>query len=193
MPAADIMTISRQPGRNRMVSLDMEWNRIKNRLIARVITRYPSLAKRFIEAYTPWESEEIPWTPQTKPLRHCNIALITTAGVHHRDQPAFNMIDRDGDPSFRIIDLSRPSPGLMITHDYYDHTDADRDINIVFPYQRLGEFAVEGIIDRVSERAYSFMGHITGHHILTLLGRTAPDVARLLKKDSVDIALLTPG
>lgn len=171
----------------------MDLNRIKNKLIARLITRYPSLAKSFIKGYKPWESEDIPWAPLTKPLDQCNTALITTAGVHHRDQPPFNMIDRNGDPSFRVINLASPSDRLTITHDYYDHTDADSDINIVFPEERLREFAAEGIIGRLSERAYSFMGHITGPHITTLLARTAPDVARRLKKDSVDIALLTPG
>lgn len=174
-------------------SESMNWNRIKNRLIARIITRHPSLTKRFVDAYKPWESEDVPWTPFTKRLAQCKLALITTAGVHHRDQPPFNMIDRDGDPSFRIIDMGRPSSGLTITHDYYDHTDAERDINIIFPHERLREFAAEGIISRVSERGYSFMGHITGPHILTLVNRTAPDVARHLKKDSVDVALLTPG
>ncbi len=35
-------------------------NRFKNRLIAKVITRYPSIAQRFITAYEPWESGEEP-------------------------------------------------------------------------------------------------------------------------------------
>ena len=76
-------------------------NRIKNRLIAKLITRYPSLAQRFITAYEPWESgEAIPWTPINKPLNDCKLAVVTTSGVHHRDQEPFDMQDSDGDPSF---------------------------------------------------------------------------------------------
>jgi D-proline reductase (dithiol) PrdB len=171
----------------------MHWSRIKNQLIARVITRVPSLAKRFVASYTPWESEDIPWAPFTKPLSRCIVALVTTAGVHHRDQQPFNMNDRDGDPSCRIIDLNRPPDSLMITHDYYDHADADRDRNIVFPVERMRELAATGVIGALAGRNYSFMGHITGAHILTLVNKTAPEAARSLKQDGVDAVLLTPG
>jgi D-proline reductase (dithiol) PrdB len=92
-----------------------------------------------------------------------------------------------------VIDLSRPLSDLMITHDYYDHRDADKDINIVFPVERLREFGREGVIGGLANVHYGFMGHITGPHIMTLITRTAPEAARLLKKDGVDVALLTPG
>ena len=171
----------------------MNWNRFKNRMLSRAITRFPALAKRFVESYAPWESEDIPWTPLAKPLAECTVAMVTTAGVHHRDQKAFDMIDKDGDPSYRVLDLTRPFESLMITHDYYDHRDADKDINIVFPVERLREFQREGVIGRLANAHYGFMGHITGPHIMTLITRTAPEVARLLKRDGVDVALLTPG
>ncbi len=167
--------------------------RIKNRFISRVITRFPSLASRFIRSYAPWESEDIPWTPLTKPLARCTVALVTTGGVHHRDQQPFNMNDADGDASFRVLDLERPSDSFMITHDYYDHADADRDLNIVFPVDRLREFASLGLIGSVARRAYGLMGHITGKHLVTLINRTAPEIAIALKQDRVDAVLLTPG
>ena len=171
----------------------MEFRRLKNRLIAKVITRFPSLAKGFIESYAPWESEHAPWTAVTKPLADMTIAVVTTAGVHHRDQEPFVMRDPDGDPVFRIIDNTRPLSTLMITHDYYDHKDADRDINIVFPVERLREFAEEGIIGRLADRHYSFMGHITGRYIAALIDHEAPRVAKRLRKDKVDAVILTPG
>jgi D-proline reductase (dithiol) PrdB len=103
------------------------------------------------------------------------------------------MHDRKGDPTFRVIDVSRPISSLMISHDYYDHSDADRDINIVFPIQRLWELQDEGLIGEVARIHYGFMGHITGPHIPTLLNQYAPEVVRGLKSDSVDVVLLTPG
>jgi len=171
----------------------MSWNRIKNQLISKIITRYPSLAKRFVDAYTPWESEDIPWTPFSKPLSECTVAVVTTAGVHHRDQQPFNMADKDGDPSYRVIDGTKPVADLMITHDYYDHHDADKDINIVFPIERLQELAHEGFIGKLADHHYGFMGHITGPHIPTLINKNGPEVARLIKQDGVDVVLLTPG
>lgn len=171
----------------------MTWHRFKNRFIARVITRFPSLAKRFVESYAPWESEDVPWTPLTKPLSACIVAVVTTAGVHYRDQTPFNMADKEGDPTYRVIDPTRPRDSLMITHDYYDHKDADRDLNIVLPLERLREFERNGVIGKLADRHYSFMGHITGPHIATLISRTAPEVAGLLKQGGADAVLLTPG
>jgi D-proline reductase (dithiol) PrdB len=121
------------------------------------------------------------------------VVLVTTAGVHHRDQKPFDMDDPDGDPTFRVIDVSRPINDLMITHDYYDHSDADRDINIVFPIQRVQELKSEGIIGDIATTHYGFMGHIVGRHIQTLLNQNAPEVAQRLKRDNVDAVLLIPG
>jgi D-proline reductase (dithiol) PrdB len=81
----------------------------------------------------------------------------------------------------------------MITHDYYDHADADKDINIVLPVDRLKEFAREGVIGGVGPTMYGFMGHITGPHIYTLMNVTAPEAACGLLKDGVDCVLVTPG
>jgi len=168
-------------------------SRLKNQIIAKIITRFPSLAKRFIESYDPWISVDIPWTPVVKALGNSTIAVVTTAGVHHTDQEPFNMKDPDGDPSYRVIDIRKPLSSLTITHDYYDHADADKDINIVFPFERLKEFEKDGIIGRVANIHYGFMGHITGRHIPALINRSAPEVARNLKEEKVDIVLLTPG
>ena len=45
-------------------------------------------------------------------------------------------------PAFRVDSLVDWSGvhDLKITHNYYDHKDADSDINIVFPVDRLREF-----------------------------------------------------
>jgi D-proline reductase (dithiol) PrdB len=167
--------------------------RLINRTIAKIITRFPSLSGKFTASYEPWKSLDIPWTPVTTVLENSKIAVVTTAGVLHKDQEPFNMKDRDGDPSYRIIDITRPLSSVMITHDYYDHSDADRDINIVFPVERLKEFEKEGFIGHLADFHYGFMGHITGKHIPTLINKSAPEVADRLKKDTVAIVLLTPG
>jgi D-proline reductase (dithiol) PrdB len=167
---------------------------LKNKIIAKVITRFPSMSKRFIDAYKPREcSGDVPWTPLKKALHNCRVALVSTCGVHHRDQKPFDMADKEGDPTFRVIDLKKPVSDLMITHDYYDHSDADKDINIVFPVERLREFEKEGIIGKLADTAYGFMGHIDGHHIDTLVNKSAPEIAGKLRADNVDVVFLTPA
>jgi len=171
----------------------LDISRLKNQILARILSYIPSLSRHFIDSYTPMESMDIPWTPITKTLSESKIAVVTTAGVHHKDQTPFNMNDREGDPTFRVIDSKRPVSDLMITHDYYDHADADKDINIVFPIERLREFEAEGIIAIVADVHYGFMGHIDGSYINILTNRFAPEVAQRLKEDNIDCVLLVPG
>lgn len=165
----------------------------KNQTVAKLTTRFPSLAKKFTDGFSPVETVGVPWCSPRKPLAESKVALVTTAGVHHRDQPPFDMKDPDGYPTYRIIDVSRPISEVMITHDYYDHSDANNDINIVFPIQRLWELERDGFIGEVARTHYGFMGHIVGRHIQNLVNFSAPEVARRLKTDKVDLVLLTPG
>lgn len=103
------------------------------------------------------------------------------------------MEDPQGDPTYRIIDRDTIASDYTITHDYYDHRDADRDLNIVFPIQRLAEMQAAGVIGGVASKHYSFMGHILGHHIYRLIREQVPQVAAMLCQDQVDAVLLIPG
>ena len=171
----------------------LPFSRHKNRIISRLNRYVPFVAGWFTDRFTPLESQDVPWAPVSKPLAACKAAMVTTAGLHHKNQPPFDMMDREGDPSFRKIDVTLPLEELVITHDYYDHLDADKDINLVFPIQRLWEFEQEGRIGQVAETHYGFMGHIIDRHIQTLIRQTAPQVARELKSDAVDAVFLFPG
>jgi len=171
----------------------MPIKRIFHRGLARLATTCPALSERLVAAFNPIESTTIPWCPVNKPLEQSRIALVTTAGVHHKDQKPFDMNDPMGDPTFRVLDGQTIANDYRITHDYYDHRDADRDLNIVFPIQRLKEMQAAGHIGGVAEMHFSFMGHIDGRHVETLVNRTAPQVAKILKQLKVDVVLLTPA
>jgi D-proline reductase (dithiol) PrdB len=168
--------------------------RLKNRGLAALATAFPAYGERLAAGYRAERQDDVvPWVPVKKPLSTSTVALVTTAGVHHRTQPPYDMHDPDGDPSFRELDFGLPLDSLMITHDYYDHADADRDLNVVLPVVRLRELAAAGEIGAVARLGYGFMGHITGPHLETLKRRTAPEVAARLKKARVDAVLLAPG
>lgn len=139
------------------------------------------------------ESDDVPWTPFNGRVARSRVALVTTAGVHLKSDPPFNMRDPAGDPGFRQIPADAAPGSYTITHNYYDHTDADKDINVVFPFEVLGQMAASGEIGSVNHRHFSFMGHVLPPHIHPLMHKTAPQVAHLLKQDGVDIVLLTPA
>ena len=71
--------------------------RLKNRALARVFTAMPSLAARWGRKSSE-SGGEVPWTTPIKPLREARIALVTTGGVHLKDDHPFDMNDPDGDP-----------------------------------------------------------------------------------------------
>lgn len=166
---------------------------IIDQLLARLFTRFPSLFRRWVRRHKFVEFSDVPWTPFRGKAAQSRVALITTAGVHLKSDAPFNMDDPAGDPSFREIPAHAAPGAWTITHNYYDHSDADKDINVVFPFERLRELAELGEIGAINHRHFAFMGHILPPHIHTLTQSTAPRVAGLLKRDGVDIALLTPA
>ncbi len=36
-----------------------------------------------------------PWTPLAKPLTKCRIALLSSGGIHRKDQPPFDAVKND--------------------------------------------------------------------------------------------------
>ena len=166
---------------------------IIERLVTKIFSRFPTISEIWAKKFTAHRVEGIPWTPFVKELSKCKVAIVTTAGVHLKSQKPFDMEDREGDPTFREVPKDAPKSSLTITHKYYDHADADRDINIIFPIDRLSEMKESGEVGEVGGLNYSFMGHILGRHIKTLVEETAPEVARRLKNAGADVVLLTPG
>jgi D-proline reductase (dithiol) PrdB len=170
------------------------FSRIKNRLLAIAATRIPIVAKKFIAGYQPQGSAgEIPWSRPRKPLHRAKLALVTTSGIHHREQQPFDMQDPNGDPSFRELRAEDILTNFQITHDYYDHSDALKDPNIIFPLDRIKELEKEKTIGSVAATHYSLMGHIDGEHIVTLIEKSAEQIAERLKQAGVDLVLLTPA
>ena len=104
-------------------------------LVGQIYTRVPALARRWGRRFDALTFAKVPFTPLRKPLRACRLALITTGGVHLREQPPYDMADPRGDPSYRAIPADTPYARLTITHDYYDHRDAERDLNESSPPQ----------------------------------------------------------
>lgn len=163
-----------------------------NAVLVQAFKHLPWLADRWARRHRFVEAKGIPWAPLRKPLRDCTIAVVTTAGLHLKSQPAFNMEDPEGDPSFRAFPVDADRSDLTITHKYYDHTAADRDLNVILPIDRLRELRDEGFIGGIAPTCYSFMGHIDGPHLQTLMDESAPEVAEGLVRDGADAVFLTP-
>lgn len=167
-------------------------SRLKNQLLARVFTAFPSLAARWGKTLVQHVGE-IPWVEPRLPLSRARVALVTTGGLHLKSQPAFDMTDSNGDPSLRELPVSARREDLQITHDYYDHRDAEADLNLVYPVERLQELQKAGAFGSLHAFGYSIMGHIDGPHLATLQEKTGPQIAARLAMAGVDYVLLVPA
>jgi D-proline reductase (dithiol) PrdB len=98
----------------------------------------------------------IPYTPRMRDLNNSTFALVSTAGVHLKEQEPYNV---EGDNTWRLMPGDVQASQLMVTHEHYDHRDADQEINCAFPIERLRECAAEGIIGGVSDKHLGFMGY----------------------------------
>lgn len=137
-----------------------------------------------------FRSGPVPWTPLRKPLSQCRVALITTAGVHVKGQKPFDVAAKEGDPSLRELPSAMLLDQYCITHTHYDHSDADRDINCVFPISRVREMVDRGQLGSLAETNYGFMGFIKD---LDRLKENARAVAGALLDQHVDVVLGTAG
>ena len=122
-----------------------------------------------------------------KPLAESTIALITTAGLHRRDDVPF----ASGAVDYRIIPGDVDFADVISSHlsSNWDRSALAQDLNVVLPIERLRELAEAGEIGGVARWHYSFMGGIPRAHRLEPYAR---EVARLLKRDGVDAAVLVP-
>ena len=134
----------------------------------------------------------VPFTPFDGELHRATVALVTAGGVHLQDQEPFNIADELGDLGFRVIPDDVDSSRLMVTHHHYDHTDADQDINVVFPVDVLRDLQREGFIHKVAREHIGYMGYTM--QLKAMYEGTAPQIANEIDRGSrADVVLLTGG
>lgn len=139
------------------------------------------------EVYVPITPDPV-WTPITKELSEMTIALVTCAGVHLKSDKRFNLA---GDTGFRKVPGDVESDDLMVSHGGYDNSDVNKDINCMFPIDRIRELAKEGFIKSIAPINFGVMGG--GGDIEAFTNETGPKIAKLLGEEKVDAAILTAG
>ncbi len=128
--------------------------------------------------------------PLTRPVSKAAVALVVTAGAYLAEEQRPFLRRKEGDPSFREfprdVDLAR----IALSHVGYDTGRAMEDVDVVFPLRALRTLERGGRIGAAAPRHYSFMGYATETGVLRDNGR---EVARRLRSDGVDLALLVPS
>ena len=120
------------------------------------------------------------------PLREATVAILTSASLHHPEQPDF----APADTSFRELEAGRHDYILGHWSQDVDHVGFGLDYNVVFPIDRLDEMAADGRIGRVSDVHLAYAGN--QFDVAGIRLDSGPEGARILKKAGVDVVLLTP-
>lgn len=120
------------------------------------------------------------------PLAQRRVAIITSAALHSRHEPPFVA----GSTGFRPLASSLPAGDIVMSHVSinFDRYGFQRDLNVVFPIDRLREFAAAGWIGAVADTHYSVLGS-TDPAGMT---ESADQLAALLQGEGVDAVLLSP-
>ena len=133
----------------------------------------------------------VPFTPFERQLSRSTIAIVTAGGVHLKDQVPFNIGDELGDLTYREIPQNVDSSDLMVSHHHYDHSDADEDINVVFPIDVLRDLQAEGFIGDVAKK---HIGYGYSQQLKAIYEGTAREIANDIDKTSrADAVILTGG
>jgi D-proline reductase (dithiol) PrdB len=119
------------------------------------------------------------------------VNIFTTGGVHLRSDQPFDVDNPHGDWSFREIPTDVDTADLAITHTHYNHVDADRDVNCMFPLDRLRELRDQDVIGGIAPVAYTIMGFNPDPG--PLIQDTIPELARRIKAGGADLLFMTCG
>ncbi len=149
------------------------------------LDRFPGPMRSHLATLECPSFESQPWV-EGPPLSRRRIAIVSTAGLHNRDDRPFTSVSEE----YRVIPGDIVANDLVMSHlsTNFDRTGFQQDWNVIFPIDRLREFADQGSIGSVADFHYSFMGATDPMKMEPV----ARDLARLFKKDQVDGLLLVP-
>lgn len=137
----------------------------------------------------------IPYTPVDKPLSALTIGIVSTAGGHLKDQEPFSTDEVTGDNTYRVIPKDVDSSQFTVSHaapkHEYDTDEPKKDINTIFPIERLRELAEEGYIGGIAEQHFTMMGF--SKKLKVMMEETIPELAKKVERSKADAIILTAG
>jgi D-proline reductase (dithiol) PrdB len=135
---------------------------------------------------------DVPWSPPRAPLRELRVALITTAGLHTKDDAPFRTLyERFGDPSFRVVPhLAKPEE-LALDAGYVDPKYTAHDPECSLPMRALEALHRARAIGAPAAHHYGFAGGLIRPY--PGLERSAGEVAESMRRDGAQAAVVIPN
>lgn len=137
------------------------------------------------------KDDHVPLAKLRVPLPRARLTFVSTAGVQPKGSLPFDTVHPIGDYTFRAVPSGARPDELVIHQLKYLTFGAHRDLNVIFPIERLQELAREGAIGGLTDHFFSFIGY--NMDPARVENQLAEDIADAVSKEHADIALLCPA
>ena len=127
-----------------------------------------------------------PWSPLRRELRRCKAAIVTTSGVRLKTQHSFGK----NSPDFREISVYSPPEELAFDFTNYDPAEAEKDLNVLVPVDRLKDLVDRESLGGLNETYFSFFGPCAD---LPALRSSAARAGEKLRQYGCDVAFVVPA
>ena len=127
----------------------------------------------------------------SKPLSESRLTFVSTAGVQPKDSMPFDTVHPVGDYTFRRVPTDSKTSELEIHQLKYPTFGAEKDLNVIFPIERLRQLVKEKFIGGLTENFYSFIGYNMDAERLE--NTLAKDIADAVEAEKPDVVLLAPA
>ena len=119
-------------------------------------------------------------------LSERRVAIVSSAALIHRGDKPFSV----GSGEYRAVPGTWDNADILMSHVSinYDRAGFQRDINVVFPIDRLRDLAAEGVIGSVAATHFTVMGSTDPAAMVD----SADGMAAAMHADNVNAVVLTP-
>ena len=134
----------------------------------------------------------VPQARLRKPLAASRLTLVSSCGVHLKTDQPLDVCHPFGDFRFMRVPSRAKHDDLIIHQLKYPHDDADLDINVIFPIERLQELCEEGCLGKLTPNFFSFIGYNMDPEKFE---RTVAEgiAEAVVQEEHADCALLAPA
>jgi D-proline reductase (dithiol) PrdB len=119
-------------------------------------------------------------------LSERRVAIVSSAALIHRGEKPFDF----GSGEYRAVSGGWANADILMSHVSINHdrNGYRRDLNVIYPIDRLHDLAAEGVIGSVADTHFSVMGSTDPAAMV----ESADGIAAALHADRVNAVVLCP-